>query len=223
MASTAGLPERESTLKALRKAGLYGILDTGYSNPSDWPSISDELITGGVGILQIRAKRASEAEIRAWTPPVIEVCRAARIPLILNDHPKLAYQMQLDGCHLGQDDLPLAEAREILDPSQIVGKSTHSLAQAIQGEKEGADYIGFGPIFSTATKPDYHPIGQEDIRKMYDNISIPAFCIGGIKRERIELLLQQGAQRFVIVSGLLKAVSPRDYASEVLQRISDHD
>lgn len=219
MISSSGFPDRTTTLAAISKTRLYGILDTGYSDPAEWPRLAEELIAGGVGILQVRAKGFKDKELLQWTSPLITTCRASGIPLILNDHPHLARELRMDGCHLGQDDMPLAEARKILDASQVLGKSTHSLQQALDGEIEGADYIGFGPIFSTPTKPDYTPIGSKEIQEMYQRVSIPAFCIGGIKKGNIQSLTQQGAQRIVIVSGLLLAESPREYAEDVLAQM----
>lgn len=213
-------PNRQNTLKKIRQAKLYGILDTGYSDPKAWPKLAQKLISGGTGVLQIRAKGASRSEILDWTPAVLKICLNADVPLILNDQPELAYQLGTHGCHLGQDDMPLEKARGMLDTSQILGKSTHSLSQAVAGEAEGADYIGFGPIFSTPTKPDYVPIGLEEIHTMYQRITIPAFCIGGIKLNNLTTLIQHGSQRVVIVSGLLDAEDPEAYAKEVVTRLS---
>ena len=93
----------------------------------------------------------------------------------------------------------------------IVGKSTHSLAQALAAEREGPDYIGFGPLFATPTKPDYPPIGLNEIMQAQRLVSLPVFCIGGIKRENLPGVLAAGAQRVVIVSGILKAPDPQAY------------
>ncbi|MEM1158741.1 MAG: thiamine phosphate synthase [Verrucomicrobiota bacterium] len=218
--SELSLPHLETTLAALQQARLYGILDTGYSDAENWPELTPKLIAGGAGILQIRAKGVARSDLLQWTPPVLAICRRNGVPLILNDHPELAAELKTDGCHLGQDDLPLAEARQHLLDTQILGKSTHSLQQALDGEQEGADYIGFGPIFSTPTKPDYTPIGADDIREMYQRIKIPAFCIGGIKRENTALLARQGARRVVVVSGILQAESPQQYAAAVLSQLT---
>ncbi len=206
-------------MAAVSLTRLYGILDTGYSDPRQWPEMAQKLIEGGVGMLQIRAKGATTSEISAWTPEVLTTCRASGVPLILNDYPELARELNVDGCHLGQDDMSLDQARGILNESQICGKSTHSLQQAIDAEQEGADYIGFGPIFSTPTKPDYVPIGAEEIRQMYWQIQVPAFCIGGIKTTNISRLAAAGCQRIVIVSGLLTATDPRFYAETALSQL----
>jgi len=106
----------------------------------------------------------------------------------------------------------LAEARKIAGKKIIVGKSTHSFDQAVAAQEEGADYIGFGPLFATPTKPDYPPIGLNGIRRVHDGVRIPIFCIGGIKLDNLMHVIAAGAQRVVIVSGLLMALDIVDYA-----------
>jgi len=200
-------------------ARLYGILDTSYSDPARWPDLATQLIEGGVGLIQLRAKNSDPALLLDTIPKVLAVTRPNAIPLIINDHPDIAAATGADGCHVGQEDMPVEEVRRIIGPDRVVGKSTHSLAQARAGEAEGADYIGFGPIFATQTKPDYIPIGPEVIRQMSREIKIPAFCIGGIKLENLPGLLACGARRVVIVSGLLQALDPAAYARKVLQQL----
>lgn len=210
-------------LTALWNARLYGILDAGYRPPEQWLHLTELLISGGVGVLQIRAKSMAPESLEPWIAPIATHCRQHGVPLILNDYPDWAARWDLDGCHLGQDDLPLAEARRILKPQQILGKSTHSLNQAVAAVEEGADYIGFGPIFATPTKPDYTPIGRSDIREMYRRVPIPAFCIGGVKKENAAALAAHGAQKIVVVSGLLNAPDPTTYAQDTLAALAGTD
>jgi thiamine-phosphate pyrophosphorylase len=107
--------------------------------------------------------------------------------------------------------MSVAEARALAGEDAIIGKSTHSVAQALAARQEGPDYIGFGPLFATPTKPDYTPIGLTEIREVRRLVSLPVFCIGGIKRENLSTVLAAGAQRVVIVSGILRASDPQDY------------
>jgi thiamine-phosphate pyrophosphorylase len=212
---------KNENISKLHRAKLYAILDTGYSDPLTWPSLTKALIAGGVGVLQIRAKQAANSDIINWTQPILPICSSSGIPLIINDHPELAVSLGADGCHVGQDDSPVAAVRKIVGDKIFIGKSTHSLDQALAAQAEGADYIGFGPIFSTPTKPDYQPIGAKDIRQMAEKINIPHFCIGGIKKENVSLLKLQGAQRVVIVSGLLQSQDPTLYAQTVCRILTD--
>jgi thiamine-phosphate pyrophosphorylase len=142
------------------------------------------------------------------------------VPLVINDHPQIARNIRTEGVHLGQDDLPIADARRIVGPECAVGKSTHSIDQAIRAFYEGADYIGFGPIFPTPTKPDYPAIGLEDIAAVHEAVRIPIFCIGGIKLDNLAKVIEAGARRVVIVSGLLQASDPAEYARSAKQMLS---
>jgi len=189
-------------------ARLYAILDTGYSSPEQWPELARLLIRGGAGILQIRAKGAPPEAIAGWTVPVLPVARDAGVPLIINDHPDLVPLTGADGCHIGQDGGRLASARAVAGPGKLVGRSTHSLEQARAAQAEGADYIGFGPIFPTPTKPGRPAIGPEAITAMSREITVPAFCIGGITPENLPGLVALGARRVVVVSALLTAPDP---------------
>ncbi len=181
------------------------------------------MIDGGVDLIQLRAKGHTSAEIAEIATAMHECTGRRGVPLIINDHPEIARLIQAEGVHVGQDDLPIGEVREIAGPNCMVGKSTHSVDQAIRAFYEGADYIGFGPIFATLTKPDYPPIGLKDIQKVHEAVHIPIFCIGGIKLDNLPEVIEAGARRVVIVSGLLQAKDIATYgraAKELLNRKS---
>ena len=195
-------------MKLIAHCRLYGILDTGYVSPESMAPMAGSLIDGGVDILQLRAKKNSREEIRTMALELVPICRKAGIPFILNDHPDLVPETGADGAHVGQDDLSVAEARKLAGPRALIGKSTHSLNQVMAAVAESPDYIGFGPLFATATKPDYSPIGTEQIREVYRVIPFPVFCIGGINLGNLAAVLACGAERVVIVSDLLRAENP---------------
>jgi len=186
---------------------LYCILDLGYVTEGDAAAVAGCLLDGGADLLQLRAKNHDLATITRVARDVLPLCRAAGVPFILNDHPALAADIGADGVHLGQDDGPLAAARLTMGPGRIIGRSTHSLAQARAALAEGFDYIGFGPLFPTPTKPGRPAIGMAEIAAMEREVGsrIPAFCIGGIKRGNLPEVLAAGARRVVIVSDLLRA------------------
>jgi len=197
---------------AVQEAVLYGILDTGYSEPSAWPDLLEKLIRGGVQILQVRAKNSSPSEIVAWSRALRPVLDRHPVPLIINDYPELVAPCLADGCHIGQDDMMVSEARERAGQECIVGKSSHSVEQALSAAGEGPDYLGFGPLFPTPTKPTYQAIGPDLIQRADPLLKVPYFCIGGIKLENLPQVIAAGAKRVVIVSGLLLAESPEEYA-----------
>jgi thiamine-phosphate pyrophosphorylase len=195
-------------MKPVSDCRLYGILDTGYVAADRMAAMARSLIAGGVDILQLRAKRETPDNILSMAREIAPVCRAADIPFILNDHPALVRDAGADGAHVGQDDMTVAEARRLAGQGAIVGKSTHSLEQALTTAAESPDYLGFGPLFTTPTKPDYTPIGTAEITEVHARVSIPVFCIGGIKESNLPDVIAAGARRVVIVSDLLRADNP---------------
>lgn len=196
---------------------LYGILDLGYVEPAKAVETTRAMLAGGVQILQLRAKKLPPAEILPLAQNLAPLCRAAGVPFILNDHPELVAPSGADGVHVGQDDQSVAEARRLAGPGKLVGLSTHSPAQARAAFEQKPDYIGFGPLFSTPTKPDYTPIGTADIAEIHRDAPLPIFCIGGIKLENLPQILATGAQRVVIVSGILQASDISTYCLESLR------
>jgi thiamine-phosphate pyrophosphorylase len=208
------------TAADLSRSRLYGILDLGYVEIGDARKMAEALAAGGIDLLQLRAKNQSPAEIQKVAIELRPVLSERGVPLIINDHPQIARNVWADGVHLGQDDLPIAEARKIVGPECAVGKSTHSIDQAIRAFNEGADYIGFGPIFATPTKPDYPPIGLDDIAKVHESVRIPIFCIGGIKLDNLAKVIEAGARRVVIVSGLLQAKDSAAYGRSVKELLN---
>ena len=186
---------------------LYAILDLGYVAEPDRVATTLKLIAGGADVLQLRAKGRDIGEIRDVAKEIFPICRATGVPFIINDYPELSAELDADGVHIGQDDGPLAAAREIIGSGKIIGRSTHSLAQARAALDEGFDYIGFGPLFPTPTKLGRPGIGIADISAMQSDVGskIPAFCIGGIKRANLPEVIAAGARRVVIVSDLLTA------------------
>lgn len=209
-------PERPSWRSA---ALLYGILDTGYLATESFPATAQELIAGGVGILQIRAKGEPPTIIESLARRLLPIAQAHGVPLIINDFPEVAAAVGCDGAHVGQDDDAVARARQILGPGAIVGKSTHSLAQAVAAQEEGADYIGFGPLFPTPTKPGRPAIGLASIAEAHRLVSLPIFCIGGIKQANLREVLGAGARRVVIVSEMLGSQDRGKYARQVREEM----
>jgi thiamine-phosphate pyrophosphorylase len=211
------------TAADLSRCRLYGILDLSYVDSVEVEKVAEQMIAGGVDLLQLRAKAYSATQIAELAAGLHRITAARNVPLVINDHPVIARLVTVEGVHVGQDDLPIAKAREIAGPNCVVGKSTHSVDQAIRAFYEGADYIGFGPIFATPTKPDYPPIGLEEIRKVHEAVRLPIFCIGGIKLDNLPEVIEAGARRVVIVSGLLQAKDIAAYgqaAKELLNRSS---
>jgi thiamine-phosphate pyrophosphorylase len=210
-------------MRPIADCKLYGILDLGYVKREKVVSTTQQLLDGGVNVLQLRAKGFDPAVIESMALEMLPLTRDAGTPLIINDFPEIAAKVGADGIHVGQDDIKIARVREIVGHEMLVGKSSHSLDQARAAAGEaGVDYIGFGPIFATPTKPTYIPIGMDDIAQVHRDVSIPIFCIGGIKLENVERILEAGARRVVIVSGILQALDIPAYIRDVRALIDSH-
>lgn len=207
----------EKSLQALATARLYGILDLGYVADARAVVMAEKLIRGGVQILQLRAKGRKPSELRHLANELLAVCRHHGVPFIVNDEIELAAEVGSDGCHLGQDDTPVAEARRRLPRGSIVGLSTHSLAQVREALLSRPDYIGFGPLFATPTKPDYQPIGLDHVAEAVRTAPFPVFCIGGINLERLPAVLAAGAERVVMVSALLQSADSASTAAQAIR------
>jgi thiamine-phosphate pyrophosphorylase len=192
-------------MSVLADARLYGIVDLGYLTADTAPVAAEKLLEGGVDILQLRAKGVPKSIVVGLAEEIHAMTAPLGVPLILNDYPDLLRDVPAEGAHVGQDDLSVAEARAAAGRPVLIGKSTHSLAQARAAAEEGADYIGFGPLFATPTKPGRPAIGLHDIATVHAEVSLPIFCIGGIKMGNLAEVRDAGAQRIVIVSGWLQA------------------
>ena len=200
-------------MRALRECRLYGIIDLGYiPRLRDCTRMAEQMVSGGVDVIQLRGKGKSIEELMNLASEIHEITVRSDTPLIVNDHAEIAARVPVEGVHVGQDDDSIPVARQKAGRDLIIGKSTHSLDQAHAAHGEGADYIGFGPIFATPTKPDYKPIGLGAIRQVCLDVDIPVFCIGGINIDNLQLVIDAGAKRVVMVSGLLQARSIVDYA-----------
>jgi thiamine-phosphate pyrophosphorylase len=200
-------------MRALRECRLYGIIDLGYiPRLRDCNRIAEEMVSGGVDLIQLRGKGKSIEELMNLASEIHEITVRSNTPLIVNDHAEIAARVPVEGVHVGQDDDSIPVARQKAGRDLIVGKSTHSMDQAHAAQGEGADYIGFGPIFATPTKPNYKAIGLGNIRRIHLDVSIPVFCIGGINIDNLQEVIDAGAKRVVMVSALLKAHSLVDYA-----------
>ena len=194
---------------------IYAILDLGYISLKNLEAKATDICTGGVQFLQLRAKNHTEEEILQMARSVQPICASHGVPFIVNDYPRVAAAVNADGIHLGQDDGNLEAARHEAGNCKLAGRSTHSFQQAENALAEGADYIGFGPLHATATKPGRPAIGLGEIAKVRQRLSIPAFCIGGINIGNLAEVVAAGAENVVIVSDLLRNADIPSYIKSV--------
>lgn len=163
----------------------------------------EEALAAGVTLVQYRAKAADGGVLYAEACRLKELCDKYNVPLIINDRLDIALAVGAAGVHLGQDDLPCAVARRLLGEDFIIGVSAHNPAEAVQAVSEGADYLGCGAVFGTATKHDVAKLGLENLRAIRKAVAVPMVGIGGITADNYAEVLATGANGAAIVSGIL--------------------
>lgn len=183
-------------------SGLCFITDCKASELS-YEDMTLKALRTGVRWVQYREKGKSRRVVYEEAVRLRKLTQDFNAILIVNDHADIALCVNAEGVHLGQEDLPLREARKIMGKNRIVGISTHSLEQAIEAEKGGADYIGFGPVFHTITKEAGSPKGVSMLREVKKQVTIPLVAIGGINLENIQLVLDAGADAVAVASAIL--------------------
>lgn len=171
-------------------------------------------LEAGVRFIQYRDKDLTRREIYYEAVRLRGLTRSADAVFIVNDHADIALAVEADGVHLGQDDLPLKEARKIMG-NRIIGISTHSLEQALEAEAAGADYIGFGPVFETSTKDAGSPKGIDNLRLIAQNIAIPVVAIGGINSRNLKQVMDAGAGAAAVATAICKG-DIRDNARQLI-------
>jgi thiamine-phosphate pyrophosphorylase len=201
---------------------LYGFIDTTYVDELDPGEVARDLLAGGVDILQVRAKQSPHAERVDFGLKVVSVAFPYHVPVIIDDDIEAAFECGADGVHLGQEDwaaIPHEQRAERLANMRIVGISTHSLEQALAAERDGASYIGVGPVFPTATKPAATSVGTELVRQVAAQVKIPFFAIGGITLDNIGQVLEAGATRVAVVSAILRSSDVTEASAEFKRRL----
>ena len=197
-------------MKPLDQCLLYGFVDTAYLRSRRPSLLARQLCEGGADLIQLRAKTSTPQEIERTAKEILPVTRDAGVRLVINDHLDVAVEVGADFCHLGQEDFfdggytHVGELRPA--GSKIgIGLSTHTPAQAERAVKAGADYVAIGPVYATATKPTAKPVTLGYVRWAAEEVPIPWFAIGGINLETLDAVLEAGATRVCIVSGILGA------------------
>lgn len=194
---------------------LYLVTDRGLGAGRPIEEIVREGIRGGVTIVQLREKLACTREFLDQAFALRKITRESRIPLIINDRVDIALACDAEGVHLGQEDMPCALARRIVGNRMIIGVSVRTPDEAVEAQAAGADYLGAGPVYSTATKTDSQaPIGLPGLREIRRAASIPVVGIGGISAANAREVIRCGAEGIAVVSAI---VSSRDPASAALE------
>ncbi len=199
---------------------LYLVTDRSLSRGRTTVDVVREAVAGGATCVQLREKQASTRDFLEEARALSALLRAQRVPFLINDRVDIALAVGADGVHLGQQDMPIADARRLGPPSWIIGVSAESVEDAIRAEKEGADYIGVSPVFSTPTKTDTaRPLGLEGLRAMRADVRIPLVAIGGIHLHNAREVIRAGADGLAVVSAIVSDDSPREAAAALRREI----
>lgn len=185
---------------------LYIITDQRISHGKSHLEVAEAALAGGATVIQFRDKEMEDSEAIEVCRKIYELTKKKGIPFIVNDRVEVARIVQADGVHLGQEDQSLDFARKILNQNQIIGISVETAEQAIEAEKEGADYLGVGPIYPTATKLDAgRALGVTRLKEIKEAVNIPVIAIGGIDEDNLEEVLRAGADGIAVISAVVGA------------------
>lgn len=204
-------------MRAATIKGLYAIVDASFPDPI---GIAEKLLAGGARLLQLRAKEMHAVDHLELARKIGAACRKYDAIFIINDRADIAMLADADGLHLGQDDMPLDEARKMIGTGKLIGISTHSPEEAHAAAMAGADYIGYGPVFKTGTKKDADAVkGIEGLRAVRSEVSLPIVAIGGINEGNILSVFNAGANAAALISALAGASDIKEATYDMIKLI----
>ncbi len=202
--------------KLSRLGGLYLVLDTQALKGRDAVEVAARAIRGGAKVIQLRDKQLMRGELLEIARRLKEICAENGVLFIVNDYLDIALAAGADGLHLGQEDLPLAEARRLLPIDSLIGCSTTSLSQAVRAQAGGADYVAVGSIYPTLSKEKFKLVGLETLRRVRSRVSLPLIAIGGIDHTNVKEVMKAGATGVAVISAVLGA----DDVEEATRRLA---
>lgn len=200
---------------------LYAITDRTWLKDGQTVSdIVEQAIVGGATIVQLREKTLDEREFLSEALEVHRVCKAYHVPLIINDDVKVAKLSDAEGVHVGQNDMPVDQVKQILGKDKIVGVSARTVEQALHSQRLGADYLGVGAVFSTTTKKDANHIPFETLQAICNSVTIPVVAIGGITKDNVVQLKGSNVDGIAVVSSIF-AQPDVTTATQELRRLAE--
>jgi thiamine-phosphate pyrophosphorylase len=198
---------------------LYLVTDRNSMPPKDFGAVVEESIKGGVTVVQLREKNALGLEFYTLGKTIKAITHKYNVPLIINDRIDVAQAIGTDGVHIGQEDLPLTEARKILGNNKIIGVSASNLQEAVEAERRGADYLGVGAMYPTATKADAKCTSIEELKKIRAQVRIPVVIIGGINENTVSNFRGCGIDGIAVVSAIMSASDPKIAAKRLKELV----
>ncbi|MBR3141144.1 MAG: thiamine phosphate synthase [Methanobrevibacter sp.] len=198
---------------------LYLVTDDS-SDKKKFLNTIEESIKGGVKVVQIREKTSDTLTFYNLALEVKKITDKYDIPLIINDRVDIALAIDADGVHVGQSDLPCDITRKLIGKTKILGISASTIYEAKKAQKEGADYIGTGAIFPTATKDDAPSVTKDELKNITESIDIPVVAIGGIKLSNVDEIKDCGIEGISVVSEIMDSHNPKKTSEELLERFN---
>lgn len=212
---------REKNIGGSSLTGLYVILDPSISPNRPLLDVLSASAQAGAKLFQYRNKTASMKVAYEEALALRKITHELGVVFIVNDRCDLALAVDADGVHLGQGDLPIPYARKVIGPNKLIGLSTHNAEQVAAGSTVGADYLGFGPIFTPGSKPDHDPVvGMAGLKVIRELTRLPIFAIGGITLNNVEDVIRAGANGVAVISAILKAPDIQRIVSDFVSRFS---
>lgn len=200
---------------------LYLITDRNQTHGCKLQDVLNQAVRGGAALVQIREKDLSAGELFHLTKELKEVVKQSNGKILINDRLDIALSLGLDGVHLGQSGFPVKEARKMMPREMLLGVSTHSLSEAINAERDGADFITFGPVYPTPSKIKYGaPVGLNALTQVLQRVTIPIFAIGGISLEKIAIIKGLGCNRVAVISAIIASSDVYSATREMLEALA---
>lgn len=212
------MPLKKKQFKNFR---LYLILDKDACADGNQETILKKALSGGVDIVQIRDKHSNTKDMLKRAAALLAICRRAGVPFIINDRLDIALAINADGLHLGQNDLPVRHARKILGPEKIIGLSCHSINDIKRAQNEECDYLGFGPVFKTLTKPDVPPLGIKALKIAAKISRKPIFAIGGITLDKIVRMIGCGPLNIAVIREICLSGNPEQTTKRLKDELTN--
>ena len=181
---------------------LYAVTDRSWLGNETLYTQVEKALKGGATMIQIREKELDEAHFEQEAREIQQLCKSYKVPLIINDNVALAKRIHADGVHIGQSDMQLVSAREMLGNDKIIGVTAKTVEQAKEAEASGADYLGSGAVFGSSTKTDAKPMDHALLQRICESVSIPVVAIGGITSGNAVRLSGRGIAGIAVVSGI---------------------
>lgn len=195
---------------------LYAVTDRAWAGEMSLYEQVEEALKNGVTCVQLREKELDEDVFLEEAVALANLCRQYHVPFIINDNVDIAIKCGADGIHVGQEDMIASAVRERVGEDMIIGVSAHTVEEALEAVKNGADYLGLGAVFSTSTKADVEPMSYETLRAICNAVQVPTVAIGGISKKNILQLSGSGVDGAAVVSAIFGAKEPGAAAAELL-------